>query len=111
MKRIVHSYLIGTEVQDKSGRIKKKVGDLDGTKWISRGRYVFMNHFKQDLTENHRVFHMNGDIADDDPKNLVAIKFSGVRYALKTSRVVYEPPKPKNIKAYIPKREGALASV
>lgn len=109
MNRFIKTYLIGTEVQDKNGRVKKKISAGDGNaKWVGRARYNYMREYKEDLTENHRVFHKNGDLADDDPKNLVAIKFSGVRYHLVHSRVVYFP---KAQPAVPRERKGALARV
>jgi len=86
-----HAYDIGTEVQEKSGRVKKKIEDLDGAKWIGRNRFNYMMHHKRELEENEKVYHVNGDKADDRPENLVAIKFSGVRYELRTSKVVWSP--------------------
>jgi hypothetical protein len=81
-------YTIGTEVQEKNGRVRKKV---DEGKWISRGRYVYMKANSEELSSDHRVFHKNGDKANDEPKNLVAIKFNGTRYGLLHSRVLYVP--------------------
>lgn len=104
MAKVGHPYLVGTQVQDKQGRIKVKVSAGDeGSKWISRGRYNYMKHYKIDLTEFHRVFHIDGDIANDDPKNLTAIKFSGKRYNFETSRVVFEPKTALKAKPFIPK--------
>lgn len=100
------SYLAGTEVQEKSGRVKKKIEDIDGAKWIGRNRFNYMKHHKRELDENEKVYHINGDKADDNPENLVAIKFSGVRYALKTSKVVWEPRPILQVKR---KRELELA--
>lgn len=91
---------IGTEIQDKSGRVKKKVEDIDGAKWVGRNRYNWMMHHKKDLTENDKVYHIDGDKGNDDPSNLVAIRFSAARYSLKHSRVVWVP---KNSKTQIPK--------
>lgn len=106
MKHVSHSYLLGTEVQEKSGRVKKKIEDIEGAKWIGRGRYNWMKHNKKDLTENDRVFHLNGDKSDDDPSNLVAIKFTGVKYNIKSSRVVWEPKGgQKHYEPYVVKKE------
>jgi len=84
-------YELGTEVQEKSGRVKKKIEDLDGAKWVGRNRYNWMQHHKKELGDNDKVYHIDGDKSNDDPSNLVAIKFSGVKYSLKHSRVVWEP--------------------
>lgn len=100
-----HSYELGTEIQDKSGRVKKKIGDSEGAKWMGRNRYNWMQHHKRELEDGEKVFHMNGDKADDTPGNLVAIKFIGIKYNLKRSRVVYAPKKSLNIKPWLPKRK------
>lgn len=81
-------YAIGTEVQEKTGRVRKKV---EGSKWISRGRYSYMEATKESLDSDQRVFHKDGDRANDSPDNLVAIRFSGTRYELKHSRVIWFP--------------------
>jgi len=91
MRRI---YDIGTEVQEKSGRVKKKLND--GT-WITRGRFIYMNKLGKELTPLDRVFHINGVADDDKPRNLVAIRFSGRRYNLQTSRVVWEPKERRKV--------------
>lgn len=87
-------YDVGTEVQEKSGRVKKKL--RDGS-WITRGRFIYMNKLGKHLDHLDRVFHINGDVSDDNPRNLVAIRFSGNRYTLRTSRVLWEPRPPKNL--------------
>ena len=81
-------YDVGTEVQEKSGRVKKKVGD---GKWVGRNRHNWEKFFKKDLSDTQRVFHINGDKADDSPKNLVAIEFSRKVYNLKRSKIVWAP--------------------
>lgn len=106
MRHFTHSYLVGTEVQEKSGRVKKKVEDVDGAKWVGRNRYNWMMHHKKDLDQNDKVYHINGNKEDDDPSNLVAIRFSGVRYNIKSSRVVWEPKGgKKHYEPYVVKRE------
>lgn len=104
MSKVGHPYTVGTQVQDKQGRVKVKVssGD-DGSKWMSRGRYNYMKHYKIDLSEFHRVFHIDGDIANDDPKNLTAIKFSGKRYSFERSRVIFEPKGASKARPFISK--------
>lgn len=99
------NYLLGTEVQEKSGRVKKKVADLDGAKWVSRGRYNYMREHKIDLDPNQRIFHANGDCADDSPQNLVCIRFAGKHYDLIHSKVVYHPPQPKKAPVYFGRRQ------
>lgn len=113
-------YLIGTQVQEKNGRIKVKVGDVDGAKWISKGRHDYMRQYKEDLTPFDRVYFKNGNPEDFTKGNLVAIKFTGARVSLQHSKVIYQPKAPMNAKPYIPKqaivhkegpsrRPGALA--
>ncbi len=80
-------YKIGTEVQEKNGRVRKKV---DNAKWVARGRYEFNKSIRR-LKPHERVFHINGDRADDHSRNLVAISFSVRRYEIKKSRVVWSP--------------------
>ncbi len=77
-----------TEVQEKSGRVRKKIGKGE---WMGRNRYNWMKYHKKDLDENMRVFHINGDKADDDPGNLVAIQFNRTVYNLTHSTVVWRP--------------------
>lgn len=81
-------YKIGTEVQSKHGNVRKKIGH---SKWTPRARYAYMRAHKRKLDQFDRVFHIDGDRANDNPKNLVAIRFSGNRYSLKRSRVIWEP--------------------
>ncbi len=82
----------GTEVQQKRGRVLKKIRiDDDTTKWVGRGRYVYMKTFKVDLDQDQRVFHIDGDKANDDPKNLVPIRFGGPVYNLAHAKVVWSP--------------------
>lgn len=91
-------YPKGTEVQEKSGRVKIKISsDSNGSKWIGRARFNYMKAYKIDLTDSHRVFHMDGDLTNDNPKNLAAIKFSGIRYALTTSKVLWMPKAEKKL--------------
>ena len=91
------NYPIGTEVQDKTGRVKKRLSDAEmkdfntKNKWISRGRYAWMKEHGEELNENQRVFHIDGDKKNDDPSNLVPITFSGTRYELAHSRVLWVP--------------------
>ncbi len=81
-------YLIGTEVQEKSGWVRKKIGK---NKWIGRGRYTWIKAHKKELTKNHKVYHVDGKKDNDNPKNLVAILFSGIVHVLESSRVIYRP--------------------
>ncbi len=110
MPGLFHHYEIGTEVQEKSGRVKKKVEDLDGAKWIGRNRYNWIKHHKKDLGENDKVYHIDGNKENDDPSNLVAITFSAVKYKLTHSRVVWEPKNTqKNYKPYAMVKKLAFA--
>lgn len=81
-------YLIGTHVQEKSGRVRVKVGKGE---WVSRNRLNWTRHYKKELNDHMRVYHINGDKADDSPKNLVAITFSAVRYNLRHSKIIFKP--------------------
>jgi hypothetical protein len=111
MRHFAHRYEPGTEVQEKSGRVKKKIfiSDTEGCKWMSRGRYNFMQKYKVDLTENDKVYHIDGNKENDDPSNLVAIHFNAVRVNISHSRVVWEPPKTQKYKPYIPHKTRELA--
>lgn len=81
-------YPIQTEVQEKSGRVKKKT---DEGKWEGRNRINWMKAHKASLEEGQRVFHIDGDKKNDEPDNLVAITFNGPRYSLSHSRVIWMP--------------------
>ena len=81
-------YPVGTQVEDKDGRIKIKLPD---GKWISRARYEYMKAKKADLDGNQRVFCIDGDRQNHDIKNLVPITFNGTRYSIAHSRVIYSP--------------------
>ena len=97
----MHSYPAGSEVQSISGHVRKKTSD--GT-WMGRGRWVAQHKLKKrELEPNERVFHMDGNPANDDPSNLAVITFSGTVYRLKRSKPVYIPPLPPKAKAYIPR--------
>lgn len=85
-------YPVGTEVQEKNGRVKKKVlGADDKSKWEGRNRINWMKHNGTDLGEGQRVFHIDGDKKNDEPDNLVAITFNGPHYSLSHSRVLWMP--------------------
>lgn len=85
-------YQTGTEVQEKSGRVKKKLNDGS---WITRGRFIYINKLGKKLDKFDRVFHINGIADDDTPRNLVAIRFAGNRYSLRTSKVIWTPKQKK----------------
>lgn len=85
----MRGHLIETEVQDKSGRVRKKILVGRKGKWIARGRYIYgLSH---DLDRSQRVFHIDGDRTNDEPDNLVAIAFGVHSYKLSQSRVVFTP--------------------
>lgn len=98
--RHIHAHELGTEVQEKSGRVRKKVGD--GT-WMGRNRYNWMRHYKKEIPDNCRIYHRNGDKADDSIDNLIDIHFSTKVYALKHSQVVFVPKKTLKAKPYMPR--------
>lgn len=83
-------YLPGTQVEDKSGRIKIKTKD---GKWIGMGRHRYIEVKKVQLTQDQRVFHIDGDRHNFDINNLVPISFNGTTYSLAHSRVIYIPKK------------------
>lgn len=87
IKRL-HNYPALSQVQQKSGRVYIK--DHDG-KWHPRGRVNMARQLGRDLDTNEKVFHVNGNPADDSPDNLVAIKFTGTIYRIAHSRPVYVP--------------------
>lgn len=79
-------YPLGTQVQSKQGYVKVKTREG----WVGRNRYNWaLAH--GDLSKNQKVYHINGDKADDKPHNLVAISFNTTKYALKHSRVLWIP--------------------
>jgi hypothetical protein len=101
-------YLTGTEVQNKNGSVKKKLSDGS---WIGRNRYIAMQKIlHRDLLENERVYHLDGDKANDEPENLAVIKFQTKLYKLQHSRVVFAPQKDKNYKMWNPSFVKALAA-
>lgn len=85
----MRGYKSGTQVQDKTGRVKVK---LPSGKWEGRGRYNF-NKVVRRVRPHERVFHLDGDRANDNPKNLVAVAFGIKHYDIATSRVVWAPKK------------------
>lgn len=84
----LHKYPVGSEIEEKSGRIKKKV--IDG-RWIGRGRWVMEKQLKRELKENEKVYHISVKKSDDRPHNLVVIEFRTTEYRLQKSRPIYIP--------------------
>lgn len=90
----MYGYEIGTKVQQKNGVINVKIGK---SRWISEGRYNWITQ-KGQLKEGQRVYHLNGDVTDNNPANLVPIQFNTKKFViLKTSRVLYTPKSSKMI--------------
>jgi hypothetical protein len=84
--------LVGTEIEDKTGRIKKKIsGGDDGAKWVSKGRYEFMKQHKIDLQPNQRVFFQDGDCHNFAKENLTYVTFSGKHYARARAGIWWKP--------------------
>lgn len=97
----MHNYPAGAEVQQTSGHVKKKTHD--GT-WISRGRWMAAAKIlKRDLEPGEKVYHRDGNPANDDPSNLAVIRFNAAQYRIKRSRVVWLPDLPARAKPYVPK--------
>ena len=92
MLKRLHNYPASSEVQRKTGHVYVK--DVDG-KWHPRGRVKMSRFLRRALLENEKVFHVNGRPDDDHPENLIAIKFTGTRYAIDHSRPVFIPSKLK----------------
>lgn len=87
----------GTEVQLKNGRVVKKLSAEEiakfnaKTNWIGRGRYTWMTENGARLEPDQRVFHIDGDKANDNPDNLIPIRFGGPVYKFAHAHVVYRP--------------------
>lgn len=88
----MRGFPVGTVIQEKTGRVKVKT---DERQWTSRGRHEYEKEHKIKLSGEQRVYHMDGDKANDDPYNLVAITFSGTVYTFSRSRVLFIPKAPK----------------
>ncbi len=85
----MHNYPVGSEVQAKTGHVKKKISD---GKWQGRNRWVAEKKIvKRELHQNERVFHINGKKDDDGTKNLVIITFSMTKFILPKSQVIFIP--------------------
>ena len=88
MLKRVHNYPPTSEVQRKKGHVYVK--DYDG-KWHPRGRVKAARELGRELEVNERVFHANGKPDDDNPSNLVVIRFTGTEYYIPHSKPVYIP--------------------
>lgn len=85
------NYPVGTKVQHRNRYIFVK---CDGEKkWKAEHRWVMEQKvLGRDLEEGERVYHRDGDRENNQPANLVAIKFATTKYVfLKKSRVLYIP--------------------
>lgn len=83
-------------MQYRDGRCQVKILDDDGKeKWMRRSRRNWeLKH--GDIPEGVRIFRLDGDPTNDDPGNLVGIKFNTTRFSfLKRARVVYDPAQPR----------------
>ena len=90
----MYGYEIGTKVQQKNGVIRVKIGK---SAWMPESRYNWVMS-KGALREGQRVFHLNGDVTDNRPQNLVPIQFNTKKFIiLKSSRVLYIPKSTKMI--------------
>lgn len=78
-------YQVGTQVQQKNGAVIVKLQD---GKWTTRARWTIG---LDKLFPDQKVFHINGDKADDNRDNLVPITFNGRKYSLAKSRVIFKP--------------------
>lgn len=101
----MHGYEIGTKVQQKNGVIRVKVGK---STWIPESRYNWITE-KGQLKEGQRVFHLNGDVTDNRPNNLVPIQFNTKKFTiLKESRILYIPKSHSIIKEITNKFESLI---
>lgn len=80
-------YTEGTIYQCRSGYVFIK---KDGHR-IPYGRYVLARTLRRPLEENERAYHKDGDRANNDPSNLVAITFSGITYNMKATKILFVP--------------------
>jgi len=91
-------HLIGTHIQDTNGRVRVKIGPSD---WVARGRLNWMRFHREEIMPNERIFHINGDRANDNKENLIKIRFTGTRYFLRHSKILFRPkevPKARDFK-------------
>lgn len=99
----MYGYEIGTKVQQKNGVIRVKVGKSN---WMPESRYNWVTQ-KGELKEGQRVFHLNGDVTDNHPRNLVPIQFNTKKFVvLKSSRVLYIPKSTQLIREITKKFES-----
>lgn len=90
IKRI-SNYPAGTIIQNKTGYIHVK---QPNGKWIGQGR---LNYIKEHghLSDDQRVYHIDGDRTNNSEENLVAITFSTTRFQLLPQRRIMFMPKLK----------------
>lgn len=84
-----HSYPPGSVVQRSNGYVFVKTD----RGWTAQHRLIASNVLeKRELVKNERVYHKNGDREDNDPKNLVVLRFSEHRFKhLPHPRIIYIP--------------------
>lgn len=83
---------VGTVVQYRNGYVKVKIEDDEGKPtWQARSRRNWeLKHGT--LEEGDRVFHIDGNRENDDPRNLAKVHFNAVKFVvLNKARVLYDP--------------------
>ncbi len=94
----MHNYPRGTKIQ-RTNRyvfIKQQTGQ-----WKAEHRWVMEQKvLGRDLEEGERVFHRNGIKDENDPGNLVVVKFSTTKFV----------PLKKSVVLFIPKKQSQMPS-
>lgn len=74
-------YPIGSRVKRKNGPVVVKTEDG----WISEQRLIWSHSRDEELGEGDRVFFSDGNPENTDPKNLVKVRFGGIRYQFRAA--------------------------
>lgn len=89
--KAMHNYPTGSKIKNKQGYVFIK---MTSGKWKSEHRFNMENsNLHRELREGERVFHMNGDRENNNPKNLVAIQFNTTPFKLLNHREILFIPK------------------
>lgn len=82
-------YPLGTIIRRMGGYIFEKFNG----RLVAQHRLVVERKRGRTLTENERVFHIDGDRMNNDDSNLVVLQFNRYDYHLIKRKIIYMPKK------------------